>query len=389
MIYRLLLSTLALVLVHHSSAHAGARVVFSGEAVCRQVALTFDTEFQATVTPQLLNVLEAQGVKATFFLVGQEVNRFPELTARIAASHELGNHTHTHPPLTDLSAAQIAAELNLADEAITAATGRAPRPTMRPPYGFYNQTVLDVAEQTGYPWVVHWSMAPDETATVGREVSDILEQAFPGGIALFHGWTRNTPPALEIAIPELRRRGYQFVTVTEVLGINRGARDWGGTPVHVQAGETVERLGFCYNTPPPFLAAYNNLTGEPAPGAVLTIPRRDEVIIHANGVRLSFDIYPRLVGSRTVAPLRQVAEALGAQVTWLPETARVRVAREGRTLIFSIGSPTAVVDGVPTTMELPASLLSGRTMVPLRFVAEHLGATVAWAGSIRTVTLTQ
>jgi hypothetical protein len=278
-------------------------------------------------------------------------------------------------------------EISDADAAIAAVAGRSPKPYFRPPFGDYNDTVLAAAGAQGYNFVFLWSVAADETATVESEIQDILRLAFPGGIALFHGWTPNTPPALAEALPELRRRGYQFVTISEVMGVNRTARDWGGTEIYVQDGDTLEQLGECYNTAPSFLAAYNDLPGGPQPGDVLMTPHRDEVIVRLDGARLTFDVYPRLLTDRVVAPVRTVAEALGATVTWAPITRQVDVVLGTTAIRFTLDSDVALVNGTPRQMTLPAQLYGGRTLVPIRFLAENLDATVGWEGPSRTVLL--
>lgn len=153
-----------------------------------------------------------------------------------------------------------------------------------------------------------WSVAPGETDTPEQLASDLLDQAHPGGIALFHGWTDNTPPGLQIALPALRKQGYQFVTVSELIGLSGRARIWGGTPVYVQQGDTFERLGACYHTHPTFLAAFNEMARAPRAGDRLIIPHRDEVIIRLGDHRIPFDVYPRTVQGRTMVPVRAVAD---------------------------------------------------------------------------------
>jgi peptidoglycan/xylan/chitin deacetylase (PgdA/CDA1 family) len=366
---------------------APATAVYQGEDRCRQIALTFDTEFDPVVTPQLLNVLDANQAKCTFFLVGKEVAQYADLTHRIAATHEIGNHTYHHVSLPAFDRATMEKEISDADAAIAAVAGRSPKPYFRPPFGDYNDTVLAAAGAQGYSYVFLWSVAADETATVESEIQDILRLAFPGGIALFHGWTPNTPPALAEALPELRRRGYQFVTISEIMGVDRTSRDWGGTEIYVQEGDTLEHLGECYNTAPSFLAAYNGLSGAPQPGDVLMTPHRDEVMVRLDGARLTFDTYPRLLTDRVVAPVRTVAEAMGATVTWAPVTRQVDVVLGSTTLRFTLDSATALVNGAPMQMPVPAQLYGGRTLVPIRFLAENLGAQVDWDGPSRTVLL--
>jgi peptidoglycan/xylan/chitin deacetylase (PgdA/CDA1 family) len=371
-----------------STKAAISEVVYQGQGHCRQIALTFDTEFDPNVTPKLVEVLDANQARSTFFLVGKEVGQYPALVHAIADRHELANHTYHHVDMTAIEPAEQVRQVRMAEDAILGATGRTTKPIFRPPFGYFNETVLASVGEAGYAYLVHWSIAPDETATVDREVQDIVEGAFPGGITLFHGWTPNTPPALARALPILRERGYQFVTVTEVLGINRGERDWGGTPIHVQPGDRIESLGACYNTSPSFLSAYNGLVGEPFAGSILLTPHRQEVMVRLDGERLAFDAYPRLVSSSATVPVRTVAEAMGAQVSWVASTRTAVIQRGSTTIAFTLDSTTALVNGTAVQMPVASYLAGGRTMVPVRFLVETLGDGVSWDGPARTVLIT-
>lgn len=362
-----------------------ATVVNRGQSQCRRLALTFDTEFDLDVTPRLLDVLEVNRVRATFFLVGQVVGRYPALIRRIADHHELGNHTYHHVSMTQIDPVSQVREVRTAESAIATATGRTAMPLFRPPFGDFNDTVRASVGEAGYSYLVHWSIAPEETYTVDRAVRDLLSMVFAGGIILLHAWTPYTPPALEWALPVLRERGYQFVTVGEMLGIEPAVRDWGETPIYVQPGETLEGLGACYNTPPAFLAAYNELSGQPLPGRILLTPHRLEVMIRLNGARLTFDAYPRLTNNQATAPVRTVAEALGARVAWDPLARRTLVQRGSTSMEFTLDSAMALVGGAPVQMPVPAFLACGRTLVPVRFLVETLGDHVGWDASTRTV----
>lgn len=109
---------------------------------------------------------------------------------------------------------------------------------------------------------------------------------------------------------------------------------------------------------------------------------------HLDGQALKLDTPPVIVSGRTLVPLRPIIEGLGGSVTWVPETRSVEVDFNGATLLLQIGNRTAVVNGEAVAMDVPATIMNGRTMLPIRFVSEHLGADVAWEELTRTVTIT-
>lgn len=106
-----------------------------------------------------------------------------------------------------------------------------------------------------------------------------------------------------------------------------------------------------------------------------------------NGQPLRFDQPARLQDGRVMVPLRGIFESLGAEVLFDPSTRAIKATRKGRVVELSLGSQLARVNGQPTYLDVPASSLGGRTMVPLRFVSEALGAEVRWQPTLRTVAL--
>jgi peptidoglycan-N-acetylglucosamine deacetylase len=189
------------------------------------LALTFDDGPNPSVTPSLLNLLERHGARATFFLMGQHVRAFPELTREIAArGHVIGNHTETHPNLTFLRAGKLRDELNRCDEAIESATGRPPR-WMRPPFGFRGPALSGVVRHLGYSGIAMWSRLVRDwrpqpaSAVIGR-----LRRVGGGDIVLMHdgdhrvleGDRQHTVEALEYWLPRWKNTGLRFVTVSDI-----------------------------------------------------------------------------------------------------------------------------------------------------------------------------
>ena len=112
------------------------------------------------------------------------------------------------------------------------------------------------------------------------------------------------------------------------------------------------------------------------------------MVARLDGQIVTLDTPPVIVSGRTLVPLRAIIEGLGGAITWVPETRSVEVGFNGTTLLLQIGNRTAVVNGEAVTMDVPAAIMNGRTMLPVRFVSEHLGADVQWEELTKTVTIT-
>ncbi len=186
------------------------------------LALTFDDGPSNTFTPQVLDILQKYQTRATFFVVGRQVERSPHLIARIhAAGHEIGNHTFYHP-YGFKSIAHMEKELDMAEEAVYKITGH--RTTLfRPPGGQISAAQLQAARRKGYT-VVLWTAADDAKDWAGtppRRIAErITHHVQKGDILIFHdcgGDRTNSVQALELVIKELQMRGYKFVTVSELL----------------------------------------------------------------------------------------------------------------------------------------------------------------------------
>lgn len=115
---------------------------------------------------------------------------------------------------------------------------------------------------------------------------------------------------------------------------------------------------------------------------------REELQIEFNGRLLDFDVPPMLVNGRTVVPARAILEELGAVVSWDASSRTITAAGENITVKMAIGSTTALVNGAEVKLDVPAMIVKNRTMIPVRFISESLGADIHWVGSTRTVVIT-
>lgn len=185
-----------------------------------RIALTFDDGPSKRYTARILDILKAQGVRATFFVVGENVQRFPDLLSReIAEGHEIGNHTYSHCHLQQIDADTLSGELDRAGK-ILMQVGGYKTTLFRPPEGVVTKAVKTAAEGSGYSLVL-WTIDTRDWAhnTPERIISTITKNASDGDIILFHDFVVGdspTPEVLEIVIPKLREMGFQFVTVSEL-----------------------------------------------------------------------------------------------------------------------------------------------------------------------------
>lgn len=192
-----------------------------GTVDCREakcIALTFDAG-PSEHSARLLDILEEERVPATFFLLGKRhIDTYPELVRRMAdEGHEVASHTWTHRILTELEPDEIREELERTNDAVERLTGR--RPTlMRPPQGRTNDTVHDISRELGLSEVL-WSVTAKDYRTTDPDLITrrVLAQSSRDGIILLHDLYDGTVPAVPGVIDALKKRGYVFVTVPQLL----------------------------------------------------------------------------------------------------------------------------------------------------------------------------
>lgn len=187
------------------------------------VALTFDDGPHRKYTSQILDLLAKYHAKATFFIVGQNAQKNPEVISRMyKEGHELANHTFTHPLRTNVP--NLLKEINQTNDVIQNITGF--KPTLfRPVEGQYSDAMIQAIAKEGYK-VVMWSWHLDtldwKSPGTNRIVNTVLNGVKEGNIVLFHdggGNRHQTVKAMEKIMPELERQGYKFVTVSELLDV--------------------------------------------------------------------------------------------------------------------------------------------------------------------------
>lgn len=185
------------------------------------VALTFDDGPHPTETAKIIELLDSYGAKATFFVVGQNAELYPDALRMAAASgHEIANHTYSHLSLSKCSSDKIKSEISRAEDAIFSVSGARPR-LFRPPEGAISGSIISASREMGYD-VVLWNINTRDWAHRGTEeiVGNIKKNIAPGSIILFHdyiGGERHTRDVLSVILPYLSSLGYKFVTVSDML----------------------------------------------------------------------------------------------------------------------------------------------------------------------------
>ncbi|WP_419889080.1 polysaccharide deacetylase family protein [Paenibacillus xylanexedens] len=192
----------------------------------KKVALTFDDVPDPRFTPQVLDILKKYDVRATFFIVGSRAEKHPDLVKRIVKEgHMVGNHSYNHPEFSKLSMTAFRKQILHTGDIIQRLAGYTPK-MIRPPYGDINEEQLRWAAKQHYS-IVNWNVDSLDWKGLSKEqVKDnILSAVKPGSIVLQHAGggvgsnLNGTIEALPEIIEELRNRGYELVTLDEMLGL--------------------------------------------------------------------------------------------------------------------------------------------------------------------------
>ncbi len=182
------------------------------------LSISFDAAWGNEDTQTLIDILGKYNVKATFFVVGGWVDKYPESVKALSdAGHEIMNHSNTHPHMTQISKEKMAEELNTCNDKIEKVTGV--RPTLfRAPYGDYNDSVVQTMRENGC-FTIQWDVdSLDWKDLASTEIFDrVTKKVKPGSIVLFHNAAKHTPEALPSIIEKLQSDGYKFVPISELI----------------------------------------------------------------------------------------------------------------------------------------------------------------------------
>lgn len=184
----------------------------------KKISISFDAAWGAEDTDLLIEILGKYNVKVTFFVVGEWVDKYPEEVKKLHdAGHEVQNHSSTHPHMTNLSKSDMVKEIEGCNSKIEAITGV--RPTLlRPPYGDYNNAVVEAVESCSM-YTIQWDV--DSLDWKGISAADITKRVTSkvraGSIVLFHNAAENTPEALPSILEQLLADGYTFVPISQLI----------------------------------------------------------------------------------------------------------------------------------------------------------------------------
>ncbi len=184
----------------------------------KKVAITFDSAWGADKTLGILELLKKYDAKATFFLVGFWVDKYPDMVRAIDEQGiEIGTHSNTHPDFVNLTEEQMKLELTTSIEKIENITGKKVG-LFRAPYGSYNNTMLNLTDSMGLK-TIQWSIDTLDWKGLsgGEMVSRVLNKVSTGDIILCHNNSDNILDGLELILNRLTTKGYKFVSVGDLI----------------------------------------------------------------------------------------------------------------------------------------------------------------------------
>ncbi len=186
----------------------------------KQVALSFDAAWGNDDTEILLRILEKHNVKVTFFMTGGWVKKYPEDVKKISEKgHDLGNHSMSHLQMSKISREKCKKEIAEVHNMVKELTGKE-MCLFRPPYGDYNNMLIDCVEECGY-YPIQWSVDSLDWKDYGADsiVNKVLNHKYlrPGAIILMHNGAKYTKDALERVIVGLKEKGYEIVPISRLI----------------------------------------------------------------------------------------------------------------------------------------------------------------------------
>ena len=185
----------------------------------KKIAISFDAAWGNDDTEELISILSEYNVPATFFVVGQWVDKYPESVKQLNdAGHRIENHSNTHPNMPHLSTQQMQEQVNECNKKISAITGRSPI-LFRAPYGDYSSAMLDTITSLNM-YTIQWdvdSLDWKDTATPESIANRVINKTKSGSIILFHNDADYTPKALPVILKALLDKGYEFVFIEDLI----------------------------------------------------------------------------------------------------------------------------------------------------------------------------
>lgn len=192
--------------------------IYSVETSEKKIALSFDAAWGDEYSIDILDTLDKYNVKSTFFLVGFWVDKYPEHVKEIVRrGHEIGNHSTTHPNMSQLSLEKILDEINVTGKKIEELTNKKPI-LFRPPFGDYNDLLIRTLRENGY-YTIQWDIDSLDWKELGVQsvVDRVTRNIRNGSIVLFHNNAKYIKEYLPIVIERLQESGYEIVPISELI----------------------------------------------------------------------------------------------------------------------------------------------------------------------------
>jgi len=192
--------------------------IYSVKTDEKKIAISFDCAWGTEKTDKLLKTLTDNNIKATFFMVEFWTTKYPDYVTKISdAGHEIGTHSSTHSQMSKLNETKIKAELESSAKAISDITGK-PVDLFRAPYGDYNDRLITTAESMGY-YTIQWDVdSLDWKDVTANDIAlRVINRVKNGSIILCHNNAVNTVDALPMIFSDLKNKGYEFVTIGELI----------------------------------------------------------------------------------------------------------------------------------------------------------------------------
>lgn len=192
--------------------------IYSVQTAEKKLAVTFDCAWANSDTDALIKILKKHNAKATFFVTGEWVSKYPEDVLKFyTAGHEIANHSDSHAHINKMSAAELSNDIKACNDKIKAVTGSVPL-CYRGPYGEYNNTLLSGVEKLKM-FAVQWDTDSRDwqKKSVDYMVNSVCKNAKEGSIVLFHNDLENTPAALDRILEYFSNEGYSFVTASDLI----------------------------------------------------------------------------------------------------------------------------------------------------------------------------
>jgi len=324
-----------------------------------RIALTFDDGPSSVYTPQILEIMREHGAQVTFFVLGSCASGQQGLVKQASErGHEIGIHSWRHPAYTGLSDGAIQSDIARCRKLLDPLVQQQVR-FVRPPYGAHNRRVDGAISGAGYR-VAMWSIDPrDWTAPGASTVANhVLKRARDGSVVVLHDGGANrggTVAAMRIVVPELQRRGFQLVTMSQMAGIEP-------TPPQDQ-------------------------------GMLLTIGDQqfridgglDDVKVRVDGRELELSTPPMKTKGQFLVHARPVLDALGASCTWHGDSLTLEIEAARGAFAVKLNSQQMTVNGKEVFVQVPAVFYDGQALLPVWLIANACGAGVKYTDGERAI----